>query len=153
MQPEEIINPTPQSDAPSPANPVATRKILIIEDESFIGDLYERALKNSGYETTVIIDGAEALRQAQTNQFDIILLDIMLPNITGTEIISTLRNRDLTPNLKAKIIITTNLELDDEGRAAIENQADGYLVKADITPKELVHFLDQIDLSKPTPAT
>lgn len=122
------------------------KRILIIEDENFIGDLYERALRAGGYVPVVVVDGAEALKEAQTNTYDVILLDIMLPNVTGTEILDTLRGPDAPP-LKAKIIITTNLELDDEGRAAIENKADGYIVKADITPKELVAFLNQIDFS------
>ena len=123
-----------------------SKRILIIEDENFIGDLYERALKTGGYVPNVIVDGEAALKEALTNTYDIILLDIMLPNMTGTEILDVLRGQNATP-LKAKIIITTNLELDDEGRAAIENKADGYIVKADITPKELVAFLDQIDFS------
>ncbi len=147
MQPEEVISPIPQPAEPTAAGDTPKRKILIIEDENFIGDLYERALNAAGYQTKVIIDGQLALVEAQTNTYDIILLDIMLPNITGTEILTTLRNTELTPNFKAKIIITTNLELDDEGRAAIENKADGYIVKADITPKELVAFLNQIDLT------
>lgn len=123
------------------------KRILLIEDENFISDLYERALKASGYNPTIVVDGNDALKEAQTNNYDIILLDIMLPNLTGTEILTTLRDPEQTPNFKAKIIITTNLELDEDGRAAIEKQADGYIVKADITPKELVAFLDQLDLS------
>ena len=148
MPPDEITTPTPTPQPVAPQPVTAKRRILIIEDENFIGDLYERALLAGGYDSVVVIDGAEALKEAQTNTYDIILLDIMLPSMTGTEILATLRNPALTPNLKAKIIITTNLELDDEGRAAIENKADGYIVKADITPKELVAFLDQIDLSQ-----
>lgn len=146
MDPNNTVQPN-QSE--TPAQPVAPKKrILIIEDENFIGDLYERALLIGGYEPVIIIDGVEALKAAQTNTYDLILLDIMLPSMTGTEILNTLRNTSLTPNLKAKVVITTNLELDKESRAAIESQADGYIVKADITPKELVVFLDQIDLTK-----
>lgn len=65
----------------------------------------------------------------------------MLPNMTGTDILHELRS---ISDFKSKIIITTNLELGEEGRMKIETQADGYLVKADITPKELVAFLDQM---------
>jgi CheY-like chemotaxis protein len=135
-----------------PQNPTVTpsKKVLVIEDENFISDLYVRALNAGGYAPTVAIDGAEALKEAQSNMYDIILLDIMLPSITGTEILTTLRNPQLTPNLNSKIIITTNLELDPEGRAEIESQADGYIVKADITPKELVKFLDQLETTTAT---
>ncbi len=142
MPPENIVTPV------NATKPLNGKKVLLIEDENFIGDLYVRALKAGGYEPTVVIDGAQALVEAQTNVYHIILLDIMLPNLTGTEILTTLRNPDLSPNFKSKVIITTNLELDEEGRAAIENKADGYIIKADITPKELVAFLDQIDLSQ-----
>ncbi|HEY4964034.1 MAG TPA: response regulator [Candidatus Saccharimonadales bacterium] len=120
------------------------RKVLIIEDEHFIGELYERALLRSGYEVTINVDGVKALSEAQTNAYDIILLDLMLPNLNGIEILRTLRDPSATPNLKAKIIITTNLEQRDDIRADIEKQADGYVVKAELTPSELVEFLDNI---------
>jgi DNA-binding response OmpR family regulator len=121
------------------------KKILLIEDETFISELYVRALKSAGYEPKVIIDGEQALKEAQTNAYDIILLDIMLPNMTGTDILRELRS--MSEPLKAKVIITTNLELGEEGRMKIESQADGYIVKADVTPKELVSFLDQLQLN------
>lgn len=120
------------------------KKILCIEDEHFISELYARALTKAGYEVRIIIDGEEGLAEAKTDAYDIILLDIMLPNVTGIEILKRLRDTSETPNLKAKVIITTNLEQDEEGRAAVENQADGYVVKAEMTPKQLVEFLNQI---------
>jgi CheY-like chemotaxis protein len=123
------------------------KKVLIIEDEQFISELYVRSLTKAGYEVKVIVDGAEALDAAKSNLYDLILLDIMLPNITGTEILKRLRDRAETPNLKAKIIITTNLEMDEEQRETMEAQADGYIVKAEVTPKELVTFLDQLQLN------
>ena len=120
------------------------KNILIIEDEHFIGELYTRALEKAGYKTTVIGDGAEALKAAQTDQYDIILLDLMIPNLTGIEILRILRDPAKTPHLKAKIIITTNLEQREDVRADIEKQADGYVVKAELTPKELVEVLSHI---------
>lgn len=123
------------------------KKILVLEDEPFISELYLRALKKGGYDADVVIDGREALKAAQGNNYDIILLDIMVPNLMGTDILNKLRDSKATPHLKAKIIITTNLEMSDEERAAIESKADGFIVKADITPKELVAFLNQLQLS------
>lgn len=123
---------------------IAPKKVLCIEDEHFINELYSRALTKAGFDVKVVIDGAEGLRQAQTNQYDIILLDIMLPNLIGTDVLKRLRDPKDTPRLKAKVIITTNLELGENDRAAIERQADGYIVKADLTPKQLAEFLKQI---------
>lgn len=125
--------------------PLNGKKVLCIEDELFIGELYSRALKKAGYDVTVELDGQKGLELAQTNQFDIILLDLMIPTITGIDVLRQLRDKNKTPELKAKIIITTNLEQRDEVKADIESQADGYIVKANVTPRELAEFLNSID--------
>ncbi len=120
------------------------KKILIIEDEFFIGELYTRALMKAGYDIKVIGDGAEALKEAETNAYDIILLDLMIPNITGIEILRALKDPARQTPIKAKIIITTNLEQRENVRDDIEHQADGYLVKAELTPHELADFVSHI---------
>ncbi|MDB5170392.1 MAG: response regulator receiver protein [Candidatus Saccharibacteria bacterium] len=134
----------PTASATPTTTPAAGRNVLCIEDEHFIGELYDRALTKGGYKVTVIGDGVEALAAAQTNQYDIILLDLMVPNLTGIEILRTLRDPARVPALKSKIVITTNLEQREDVRADIEKQADGYLVKAEITPHELVDFLNHM---------
>ena len=133
MEPNE----TPQTESNG-------KRILCIEDEHFISELYARALTKSGYAVDVELDGAEGLKKAQTDVYDIILLDLMVPTITGIEILRALRDPQQTPSLKAKIIITTNLEQREDVRTDIEKQADGYLVKAEITPRELVNILANI---------
>jgi DNA-binding NarL/FixJ family response regulator len=65
--------------------------------------------------------------------------------MTGIEVLRTLRDPRLTPKLHARVIITTNLEQRDDIRSDIEAQADGYLVKAEITPRELVEFLSRLN--------
>lgn len=120
--------------------------ILCIEDEFFISELYTRALKSAGYDVVVVSDGDQALAEAEKNSYDIILLDIMIPGMNGIEILRRLRSGDRPTQLKAKIIITTNLDQEDSTRAKIEQQADGYLIKAEITPRELVNYLKQIDI-------
>jgi DNA-binding response OmpR family regulator len=119
------------------------RKVLIIEDEHFISELYVRGLSRAGYEVTVEVDGKEGLEKAQTDQYDIILLDLMIPTMTGIEVLRRLRGPGAKP-VHSKIIITTNLEQREEIRADIESHADAYLVKAEITPRELVDFLNTI---------
>jgi DNA-binding response OmpR family regulator len=133
------------NDTPPTTNGI---KVLLIEDEHFISELYIRALTKAGYEIKVVVDGNEGLREAQTDNYDIILLDIMVPNLTGTEILKQLRDPVATPKLHSKILITTNLEQGEQGRATIETQADGYIVKAEITPRQLVEFIQQLDLKK-----
>jgi len=129
---------------PSQTTPQTGLKVLCVEDEFFIGELYERALKKAGYQVTNALNGNDGLKLAQTDQYDIILLDLMMPGLTGIEILRTLRDPSKTPKLHGKVIITTNLVQDDAVREEIERQADGYLIKADMTPKELVAFLGQL---------
>ncbi len=128
-----------------PDHPTQAKKVLCIEDEHFIGELYERSLTRAGYEMKLAVDGAEGLKLAQSDEYDIILLDLMVPNVTGIEILRILRDPAQTPHLKAKIIITTNLEQREDVRADIEKQADGYVVKAELTPHELVGVLDRLN--------
>ncbi len=135
------VTPPPAPTTPPPAG----RKILCVEDERFIAELYSRALMKAGYDVTLVTDGAEALTIAQTNTFDIILLDLMVPTLTGIEILRALRDPARVPPIAAKIIITTNLEQREDVRADIEHQADGYVVKAELTPKELVDFVNNVN--------
>lgn len=139
MEPE-----APQTPIQTPQNSPHYKNILCIEDEHFIGELYTRSLSKAGYNVNVVVDGEEGLKEALTDQYDIILLDIMVPNMTGVEILQKLRSPDQKP-IKAKIIITTNLEQREETRKAIEKQADGYIVKANITPHELVEMLQSLE--------
>ena len=122
------------------------KRVLCIEDERFISELYARALTRGGYSVDFITDGQQGLQQAQTDQYDVILLDLMVPTINGIEILRTLRDPARTPQLKAKVIVITNLEQRDEVRADIEKQADGYIIKAEITPRELRELLDNLKL-------
>lgn len=132
-----------QPDIPT-TNPTL-KKVLCIEDEHFIGELYTRTLTKAGYDVEMTLDGQKGLAAAQSDAFDIILLDLMVPNITGIEILRTLRDPKLTPKMHAKIVIMTNLEQRQDVRADIEQQADGYLVKAEITPHQLVEFLGKFE--------
>lgn len=132
-----------ESQTVTSPNPTG-KKVLCIEDEHFISELYVRALTRAGYDVTVEVDGQRGLDLARTDQFDIILLDLMIPTITGTEVLRSLRNPGVTPKIRAKIIITTNLEQREDLREEIEHQADGYVVKAEITPHELVDLLSTL---------
>jgi DNA-binding response OmpR family regulator len=121
------------------------RTILCIEDEHFISELYSRALTKAGYAVTIMLSGDDGLTAAQTDQYDLILLDLMTPGITGMEILEVLRDETKTPKLHSKIIITTNLDQEESMREELEKKADGYLIKAEITPKQLVSIVKQME--------
>jgi two-component system response regulator QseB len=124
---------------------VAISNILIIEDDRFIGEMYVRSLQKAGYTVDWMIDGNDGLIAARNKPYDLILLDVMLPERRGTEILEALRGgkEDLIPN--AKVLVLTNFEQDDESRMAMEKHADGYLIKAEITPSKLINVIKQLE--------
>lgn len=119
--------------------------ILCIEDDRFIGEMYVRSLKKAGYEIDWVVDGNDGLIAARNKTYDVILLDVMLPERRGTEILESLRGgkEDLIPN--SRVIVLTNFEQDDESRLAMKQHADAYLIKAEITPKKLISVIQQLD--------
>lgn len=122
---------------------MAIKSILCIEDDRFIGEMYVRSLKKAGYDVDWMVDGNDGLVAARNKPYDLMLLDVMLPERRGTEILETLRGKeDLIPN--TKIIVLTNFEQDDESRTAMQNKADAYLIKAEITPKKLLAIIESL---------
>jgi DNA-binding response OmpR family regulator len=119
----------------------STKHILIVEDEKFISELYVRALEQAGYMTTITNNGDDALAKALSGEFDIILLDIVIPGMLGIDVLKQLKNK---PEITSKIIIATNLEQDETTRTEVEDLADGYIIKAEITPKELAAYISEV---------
>ncbi|HRJ91064.1 MAG TPA: response regulator [Candidatus Saccharibacteria bacterium] len=89
---------------------MAIHTILIIEDDRFIGEMYVRSLRRAGYEVDWMVDGNDGLAAARGKHYDVILLDIMLPERRGSEILQNLRGgaEDLIPNTKVIILTKMN---------------------------------------------
>jgi DNA-binding response OmpR family regulator len=119
------------------------KTILCIEDDRFIGEMYVRSLKKAGYEVDWVVDGNDGLITARNKSYDVILLDVMLPERRGSDILDALRGggEDLIPH--SHVIVLTNFEQDDESRMAMQKYADAYLIKAEITPKKLISVIQQ----------
>ena len=123
---------------------MAIKTILVIEDDRFIGEMYIRRLKKAGYEVDWMVDGNDGLIAARNKAYDLILLDVMLPERRGTEILDALRGKeDLIPN--TKVIVLTNFEQDDQSKQIMQKNVDAYLIKAEITPKKLLSVITELD--------
>lgn len=117
--------------------------ILLIEDDRFIGEMYHRSLSKAGYDVKWVMSGREGTLEAVAKPYDLILLDIMLPEAQGTVVLDLLRGKeDKIPH--SRVIVMTNFDQDDESRAAMQAKADGYLIKADITPRKLISIISQM---------
>ena len=121
---------------------MSPKSILIIEDEHFISELYARALKKAEYGVVIMMSGEDGLKAALGQQFDLILLDLLVPGLSGMDVLEKIRQNDQQTGKHSKVIITTNLDQEEETREKLEHIADGYLIKAEMTPKELVKIVD-----------
>jgi DNA-binding response OmpR family regulator len=113
------------------------RKVLLIEDDVMIRDLYRIALVAKQYTVDVARDAPSTYEKLQTYHPDCILLDIMLPGVSGLEILRELRSNPVHGCQTTKILIVTNLAQRSATENALTNGADGYIIKADILPKDL----------------
>lgn len=119
------------------------KTILCVEDDRFIGEMYVRSLQREGYKVDWLVNGVDAVEAAIKNQYDLILLDIMLPERQGNDLLKDLRGTtDKVP--KSRILVLTNYDQDEESRRAMQSKADGYLIKADITPRHLIRIIDKM---------
>ena len=121
-----------------------SRTILIIEDDRFISEMYGRTLEKAGYAVTIVTTGQEGIDAALRTRFDVILLDIMLPIKHGMQVLKEIRESTSETVKDVRVIIMTNFDQDEESRAAMQSQADGYLIKANITPSKLVTIIDSL---------
>lgn len=121
--------------------PITT--ILVIEDDRFIGEMYVRSLQHAGYTVDWVVDGHDGLVAATSKPYDLILLDIMLPEMRGPEILKAIRgDGDKVPN--TRIIVMTNFDQDTESRIAMQHDVDAYLIKAEITPRKLLEIIAKL---------
>lgn len=113
-------------------------KVLIVDDDLYIRDLYHELLENAGYEVDIAEDGKVGLTKIMEGGYGVIVLDVMLPLIDGLGILSEM---SLHPPKKknGKVILLTNLANDPLVKEATNNpQVFASLIKADITPDVFV---------------
>jgi len=111
-------------------------KILIIEDDGFLLQMYSSKLELEGYEVISALDGVKGLKLALTNQPDLIILDLKLPELDGFQILEKLKKDAKTK--KIPIIVLTNLSQKQDINKCLNLGADDYLIKAHFVPSEVI---------------
>ena len=101
-----------------------TDKILLVEDEEKLARMVELELKYEGYQVDKAADGRTGLDMAQTGDYDLILLDIMLPALNGMEVLRRLRRESLVP-----VIMLTARDTVMDKVAGLDAGADDYITK------------------------
>ncbi|MBW6441293.1 response regulator transcription factor [Patescibacteria group bacterium] len=111
------------------------KKILFVEDDEGFFNIFSVPLKMKGYDVVHVPDGSAAVEKVITEKPDLVLLDIVLPGMSGLDILKELREREETSVVK--IIMLTNFGNDDNVAKAMDYGSDDYLMKYNIVPSEL----------------
>lgn len=130
-----VSEPQHQSVTTSP-NSLRKRRVLIIDDDIYTCEMYATNLRAAGYDVVIADNGITGYDKLSHEPFDVVLLDIMLPQLQGDDVLKKWR-RTSPKGSKPPIIILTNYEQDETTRAALIRNADNYIVKASITPRDL----------------
>lgn len=116
-------------------------KVLIIDDDENLSTIFETALEKNGLETVLALNGKSGLDKAKSEKPNLILLDQVLPDISGNEILKTLQLDAETQ--KIPVIILSNFSQEELVKEAINNGAQDYLFKYQIEPLDLVEKVKQ----------
>jgi len=111
-------------------------KVLLVEDDPLLVKMYSTKFGAEGFEVFIAQDGLDGLNSAITNHPDFIILDVMMPRLSGIDMLKRLRSDPQGANIP--VLVLSNLSQEDEAKKAIELGAKEYLVKANFTPGEVV---------------
>ncbi len=117
-------------------------KILLVEDDAALGQMYQTLLSNHGYQVKLCSDGEQALSTAVEYGPDLILLDIMMPKLSGFDVLDILHNTPQTAY--AKIIILTALGEPADRVKAMERGANDFLVKPETSTQDVLKRIEDV---------
>ena len=112
------------------------KKILLVEDDDALASVYMMRLKSEGFDIRRVANGEDALAAAKEHKPDLVLLDVMMPKVSGFDVLDILRNTPETANLK--IIMLTALSQETDKERAQGLGVDDYLVKSQVVISDVV---------------
>lgn len=123
-------------------NPAGSQKVVIVDDNISLADIYKTRLELLGYRCFVAHDGEIALTVIQREQPDLVLLDLMIPKVAGDEILKRMRSSEWGKSIK--VLIISNLNEADAPAGLREQGIAGYAVKANLANDQLDQMVAQI---------
>ncbi|OGM11881.1 hypothetical protein A2Z22_01460 [Candidatus Woesebacteria bacterium RBG_16_34_12] len=117
-------------------------KILIVEDDSVLSHLYQNAFSFQGFEVEMASDGKEGLEAASSLKPDLILTDIMMPNMDGIEMLKKIKAKPQTKNIP--VIVMSNLSNEEDVQTALAEGALKHINKKEFGPKEVVGVVKNV---------
>ena len=120
---------------------VTQKKLLVVDDDEILLDMYKERLQMSGYDVTAVTNGSAALKQVEKLMPDVILLDIMMPKISGFDVLKKLKDNDKTKNIP--VIILTALSQENNRKQGMQMGASDFIIKAETMPKDVVAKIEK----------
>jgi DNA-binding response OmpR family regulator len=116
--------------------PEEKKTVFLVEDDSFVSDIYSMKLNEEGFNVVLARNGMEALKKLEELVPDIILLDIIMPYVSGLEVLQKIKSKE---NLKKiPVILLTNVSEKEKIEEALGIGANDYLIKSHFTPSEVL---------------
>lgn len=116
-----------------------SKKILIIEDDTFLQGLAANKLQGAGFDVTTANNGEQAITHFAEDKFDCVLLDLMLPDISGFDVLKNIRENSKS----VPVVVFSNLSEDKDIKQATSLGATDYLIKSNFTLEELVEKIEK----------
>lgn len=114
----------------------APKKILLVEDDEALAAVYKSRLEIEGFDAKIVYNGEEALTAARAYRPDLILLDAMMPKISGFDVLDILRNTPETANIR--VVMLTALSQPKDKERAESLGVDDYLVKSQVVIGDVI---------------
>ncbi|NTU98690.1 response regulator transcription factor [Candidatus Falkowbacteria bacterium] len=117
------------------------KTILVIEDDPVLGVMYKTKLEAEGHKIILATNGADGLDAIKENSPDLVLLDIILPQLDGFSVLEDMKGSTKTKGIP--VILLTNLGTEEDKKKGMELGASDYLVKADYTPEQISEKIEK----------
>lgn len=128
-----------EQNNPTPGNQM--KKILLVEDDDALASVYSTRLDAEGFEVKRVPNGEDALSATLQFKPDLILLDVMMPKVSGFDVLDILRNTPETANVR--VIMLTALSQESDKQRALDLGVDDYLVKSQVVIADVVEKVRQ----------
>ena len=115
-------------------------KILLVEDETMLRDVFTLLLKANGYDVDAVVNGQEALDKCQVQNYELILLDLMMPVLDGVGFLRAVSQ--WSPALPSRIVLLSNLSSGESVQEALSLGVHRQEVKSNLSPKELIAVIE-----------
>ena len=112
------------------------KNILLVDDENEVAQVFQTGLVSAGFSVVVASNGQSALDAVKSNKFDAILIDQMMPDMSGIDVLKTLKANEETKNIPMAML--TNFGHDEMVKEALNLGANDYILKYQVAPNDLV---------------